>query len=146
MQLSPPPTAINESRSCPTTSSIGPTPMKTVARLLTRSQNDATLHKLPTFSGDILEWPTFINKYRKTTEDFHLTEDVNHERLKAALRGSAKELVELHMRRACHRRDERKVRRPQGGDRPSVPVDGALSATRPPEGTKRVLLYRGISI
>lgn len=57
--------------------------------------------KLPKFSGDVLEWPQFIKKYRRTTRELQLDNEENRERLEGALRGRAKRLVRDKLQDAC---------------------------------------------
>lgn len=49
---------------------------------------------LPTFSGDPLEWPQFINQYRSTTHICSLSSYENQIRLQKCLKGKAKEIVQ----------------------------------------------------
>ena len=51
--------------------------------------------KLPIFSGKAEEWPSFINLYRNTTQQCGFTDGENVQRLQAALKGPAKDAVQL---------------------------------------------------
>lgn len=57
------------------------------ARMFIKMKHDN--RSLPPFNGDILAWPTFLRKYKRTTEEYELDEYENQERLQKALRGQA---------------------------------------------------------
>lgn len=56
---------------------------------------------LPTFDGDILEWPPFIDEYRRTTTHQNLSQSVNRQRLEIALKGPAKAYVRDKLKSTC---------------------------------------------
>lgn len=51
------------------------------------------LHDLPTFSGNVEEWPLFIANFEDSTEDFRYNNRQNLQRLQKCLVGPAKEAV-----------------------------------------------------
>ena len=68
----------------------GNTDMKRLA-----SRQSSVNTKLPIFSGKAEEWPSFINLYRNTTQQCGFTDGENVQRLQAALKGPAKDAVQL---------------------------------------------------
>ena len=57
---------------------------------------------LPTFRGDALDWPSFIKRFRTTTEESQISDEVNLNRLNAALRGPARDLVRSLLDNPCY--------------------------------------------
>ncbi|XP_062713587.1 uncharacterized protein LOC134290458 [Aedes albopictus] len=49
---------------------------------------------LPTFSGNIMDWPIFENEFKTSTAEFKLTDRENLRRLNNALQGKARKTVE----------------------------------------------------
>ena len=49
--------------------------------------------QLPPFSGNVLEWPKFSNKFHTSTREQHLSDEQNIIRLEKALQGPAREQV-----------------------------------------------------
>ena len=77
--------------------------MEALVHFLRKSRNED--RDLPTFSGDILDWPTFIQKYHGTTEEFNISDDANMKRLDGALRGEAREAAVGLLRNPCFVKD-----------------------------------------
>lgn len=55
------------------------------------------LPALPTFIGEVLEWPTLTRIYKSTTQEFNTEGHMNRERLDTALKGPAARRVESHL-------------------------------------------------
>lgn len=70
-------------------------PVDAVAQLYRQIRNDD--RPLPSFGGDVLEWPGFIDKYRRTAKDQDITDDVKRDRLDKALYGDARRLVQYKL-------------------------------------------------
>lgn len=49
---------------------------------------------LPTFSGNILEWPNFSYQYRNCTDICGYSQEENHCRLQKCLKGHARKIVQ----------------------------------------------------
>lgn len=56
--------------------------------------------KLPKFSGDVRDWPFFIEKFNKSTLDLQLSADENLERLREALTEEARDLISNYLHHA----------------------------------------------
>lgn len=80
-------------------SSIPSVPVAAIAKIMRQLKPDN--RKLPKFRGDVLEWPLFIKKYRRTTRELQIDNEENRERLEGALQGRAKRLVRDKLRDAC---------------------------------------------
>ncbi|XP_058837502.1 uncharacterized protein LOC131693593 [Topomyia yanbarensis] len=52
------------------------------------------VRELPTFSGNIMEWPIFENEFNTSTTEFKLSDRDNLRRLNSALQGKARRTVE----------------------------------------------------
>lgn len=82
-----------------TTSSSVMVPFDAVAHLLSQLRDED--RSLPTFSGEVLDWPGFIEKYRRTTKAGNISDDVNRKRLEDALKGPARRLVQDKINHTC---------------------------------------------
>ena len=68
----------------------GDTPMRHLA-----ARQSSINTKLPMFSGRAEEWPAFINLYRSSTNQCGFSDAENVQRLQVALKGQAKDAVQL---------------------------------------------------
>ena len=57
---------------------------------------------LPPFRGDALDWPLFIKRFRTSTAESQISDEVNLNRLNAALRGPARDLVRSLLYHPCY--------------------------------------------
>lgn len=88
--------------------------MDALVHFLRKSRNED--RDLPTFSGDILDWPTFIQKYYATTEEFNISDDTNMKRLDGPLKGEAREAAVGLLRNPSFEKDViRILKRKYGG-------------------------------
>lgn len=62
-----------------------------ITKLCTRQK----MRELPTFTGDLVDWPIFIGEYKRSTETFNLTQYENLIRLDRSLKGRARETVKV---------------------------------------------------
>lgn len=77
----------------------GLVPMTTWAKMMSKSKYEEK--DLPRFTGYILDWHPFITAYRKTTEAYDISEQVNHRRLRKALGGRALKKVADLLENPC---------------------------------------------
>lgn len=59
-----------------------------------KALNPRTARELPTFSGEIGEWPIFESEFYSSTHEFHVSDRENLRRLIKSLQGKAKKVVE----------------------------------------------------
>ena len=57
---------------------------------------------LPPFRGDALDWPLFIKRFRTSTAESQISDEVNLNRLNAAPRGPARDLVRSLLYHPCY--------------------------------------------
>lgn len=74
-------------------------PVDAVTQMITKFRHED--RSLPSFRGSVLDWPLFIRKFRKTTEEFNISDDANHKRLDKAIRGGARDVVRDLLRNPC---------------------------------------------
>lgn len=78
-------------------------PVDVMVTLLKQIRSDNK--PLPKFSGDVLEWPAFIEEYERTTVEHQISDSVNRERLRKALSGEARLMVQDKIKSTCFLRD-----------------------------------------
>lgn len=74
-------------------------PVEAMVTLLKQIRSDNK--PLPRFSGDVLEWPTFIEEYERTTTEHQFSDSENRERLNKALFGEARLMVQDKLKSTC---------------------------------------------
>ena len=62
-------------------------------------------YNLPKFYGDVMAWPEFYRKFKRSTEYFAIQEEDNRDRLDKALRGEARHLVRAKLHSSSHLND-----------------------------------------
>lgn len=70
-----------------------------ISEIVSKFRNED--RSIPTFRGNVLDWPLFIKKYRDTTSAFNISDDANYKRLDKALRGQARILVRDQLSNQC---------------------------------------------
>lgn len=83
----------------PSTGSTVVVPTEAITQIFANIRNEDK--SIPRFSGGVLDWPVFIRKYKKTTKEFKISDDVNRNRLDKALHGDARNLVLEWLPYAC---------------------------------------------
>lgn len=73
--------------------------VETAAKMFSKIRSED--RNLPKFYGEVLEWPNFIEKYRRTTAEHGIDDSANRERLLKSLRSSALRLVEDKLKHTC---------------------------------------------
>lgn len=99
------------------TSSINQSNMVPVDVMVTLLKQIRSDNKpLPKFSGDVLEWPAFFEEYERTTTDYQISDSTNRERLRKALTGEARLMVQDKIKSTCFLKDAiEELQRKYGG-------------------------------
>lgn len=99
------------------TSSINQSNMVPVDEMVTLLKQIRSDNKpLPKFSGDVLEWPAFFEEYERTTTDYQISDSTNRERLRKALTGEARLMVQDKIKSTCFLKDAiEELQRKYGG-------------------------------